>query len=525
MAATSSAHIYCRVSSQGQEDGYSLATQETACRSWCAERGLAVASVAREVWSGGDRHRPELDKLLAQLTPGDVVLAHSQDRLSRGGQMDTALIVGHIWDAGATLELVTEEFEQSETGALIRNVRAFSAALHLEKIREATQRGRRARVAAGKPIVSPKAPYGYQWRADKDGYDLDPMTAPVVRMIFDWALDGVTLRGICSKLMDRGIASPTGNPKWTPAVIRNLLLRPIYTGSAVAYRKRAERKPGGGYRQRPGRPDEWVTVPNVAEAIVTPDEQTAVAARMEWNQAHSTRNNRDPGATLLRAGIARCGHCGWSLAVAHPPADRPGSAPQYRCVRAEQQGAGCPRPTIAASLIDDAVWAKVAAVLRDPDIIAREVERRRTDGGLERDLTAIERLLAGIAEKQANTARAITAVGDDSAAAPLIAELKALAAQKTAAENERTELQQRITNRDGEAAKVKALAEWCATIGGKLDNLSYDKKRLALEALGVQVMIYRPGAVNSAGEPYPRWEMTMAPHPPDRSIVYPSTRR
>src|SRR3954451_19340201 len=113
MATTSSAHIYCRVSSQGQEDGYSLHTQEAACRMWCAERGLTVASVAREVWSGGDRHRPELDKLLARLTPGDVVLAYSQDRLSRGGQMDTALIVGHIWDAGATLELVTEEFEQS----------------------------------------------------------------------------------------------------------------------------------------------------------------------------------------------------------------------------------------------------------------------------------------------------------------------------------------------------------------------------------------------------------------------------
>ena len=142
-------------------------------------------------------------------------------------------------------------------------------------------------------------------------------------------------------------------------------------------------------------------------------------------------------------------------------------------------------------------------VLRDPNIIAREVERRRTDGGLEREVTAIDKILAGIAEKQANTARAIVAVGDDVAAAPLIVELKALAAQKTAAENERAELQQRITDRDAEAAKVKALAEWCATIGGKLDSLSYDKKRLALEALGVQVKIYRPGAVDRGWRPLP----------------------
>ena len=104
-------------------------------------------------------------------------------------------------------------------------------------------------------------------------------------------------------------------------------------------------------------------------------------------------------------------------------------------------------------------------------------------------------------------------------------ELKALAAQKTAAEKERAELLQRITDRDTEAAKVKALADWCATIGGKLDSLSYDKKRLALEALGVQVKIYRPGAVDPAGTPYPRWELTMAPDVPNESIVYPSTRR
>ena len=34
------AHIYCRVSSAGQEDGYSLSTQEAACRAWAGEASL-----------------------------------------------------------------------------------------------------------------------------------------------------------------------------------------------------------------------------------------------------------------------------------------------------------------------------------------------------------------------------------------------------------------------------------------------------------------------------------------------------
>src|SRR5215213_5305640 len=98
--APSHVHIYCRVSSAGQEDNTSLATQEAACRAWAAERDLPVVSVAREVWSGGDRHRPELDALIARFVPGDVLLSYDLYRLSRGGQVDTAVIIDRIESAG-----------------------------------------------------------------------------------------------------------------------------------------------------------------------------------------------------------------------------------------------------------------------------------------------------------------------------------------------------------------------------------------------------------------------------------------
>src|ERR671912_2196815 len=107
MTPTSRVHIYCRVSSQAQEDNTSLDTQEAACRSWAGERGLVVASVAREVWSGADRHRPELDALIARLTPGDLLLSYDLDRLSRGGQVDTTIIIDRIESAGTFVAFVT----------------------------------------------------------------------------------------------------------------------------------------------------------------------------------------------------------------------------------------------------------------------------------------------------------------------------------------------------------------------------------------------------------------------------------
>src|SRR5215216_679441 len=108
------AHVYCRVSSAGQEDGSSLDTQEAACRRWATERGLTVASAVREVWSGADRHRPELDALLDRLVAGDIVLVYALDRLSRS-QVDTAILIDRIERNGASLALVTEDYEKSAT--------------------------------------------------------------------------------------------------------------------------------------------------------------------------------------------------------------------------------------------------------------------------------------------------------------------------------------------------------------------------------------------------------------------------
>jgi hypothetical protein len=170
-----------------------------------------------------------------------------------------------------------------------------------------------------------------------------------------------------------------------------------------------------------------------------------------------------------------------------------------------------------------AIWTHVAAVLRDPAIIAAEVERQRDDGALERDLAAIEKMLAAIAEKQAITARAITAVDDDEAAAPLIAELKALGERKKAAQRDRDNLARRIADAEADRARVRSLADWCATVATNVDRLTYDEKRLALKALGAKVRVWREGAVRDDGTPLPRWELTLRPVASDSSIVYPAT--
>jgi site-specific DNA recombinase len=526
MSENKRVHVYTRVSSQAQEDNTSLGTQEAACRTWAAERSLPVASVAHEVWSGGDRHRPQLDALLDRLTPGDVVLAYALDRLSRS-QVDTAILIDRIEGAGASLALVTEDFERSAVGTFLRNAKAFVAELEREKIAERTQRGKRARAAAGKPLPGARAPYGYLWAdSEKTRLVRDEPHARVVREIFDLFLSGLPLRAVATRLEERGIPSPTGKERWLASSVRHILTHPVYTGSHVAYRERLTRLGNGNgqgpkYSRRTEPSDEWIVIPDVAPAIVSTEELAAVAERLAHNKTNAVRNNRSPEATLLRSGHIVCGHCGWSLMVRNSP----NRSSVYTCRSRIMKAHDCPQPGIAASLIDGPVWQRLTEILRDPAIIAAELARQRTDGGLDEKVAAMERHLTGLADKQTRVARAIAAVNDDDAATPLIAELKSLAEQKKAVERERDALVQRIADRDEEAAQVQSFAAWCQTVAANLDTLTYDEKRLALHALGVQVRVWTKNARDEAGEPLPRWDLQVRLLTPSPSLVSYTTRR
>ena len=325
-------------------------------------------------------------------------------------------------------------------------------------------------------------------------------------MLFQWALEGVSLRGIVARLRERGIPSPSGKQYWAPSVLRDLLRRTVYSGTATAYQTQQERLPNGSHLRRRRTPEEQVTLPGIAPAIVTPEEHAAVLARLDTNKATATRNNRDPEATLLRAGFIHCGHCGNRLTTTRHP-ERGAS---YRCDWGTAHRHNCPRPTILAHMIDPIVWEQVATVLRQPTIIAREVELRREDGSFARDLAAVERMIEAVTDKQGRIAKRVAAIDDD-VAAPLMAELHALATTKKVAEREQDDLRRRIADEEADATRLRSLSEWCQTVASNLDALTYAEKRLALDGLGVKVRIWRPGATDEQGNPYPRWQITLDP--------------
>ena len=94
------ARIYLRVSTREQS-----LTRQTAIIDEAQAAGFYVAGIYREHASGARSDRPELLRMVADLQPGDVVIAEKIDRISRLPLDEAEMLVARIRAAGATLAI------------------------------------------------------------------------------------------------------------------------------------------------------------------------------------------------------------------------------------------------------------------------------------------------------------------------------------------------------------------------------------------------------------------------------------
>jgi DNA invertase Pin-like site-specific DNA recombinase len=92
------ARIYLRVSTDDQDVVRQAGIEATA-----AAAGYYIAGVYREQASGARADRPELQRMISDLRPGDVVIAESMDRISRLPLEEAEQLIGRIRATGARL--------------------------------------------------------------------------------------------------------------------------------------------------------------------------------------------------------------------------------------------------------------------------------------------------------------------------------------------------------------------------------------------------------------------------------------
>ena len=128
---------YCRVSTQGQaKDGNSLEAQEKLLKENGAEE------IYSDAFTGTKTHRPELDKLLDKLQPGDKLVITKLDRIARSASQGTELIQA-LLDDGITVHVLNMGLmDNTPTGKLIRNIMLAFAEFERDMIIERTQEGK-----------------------------------------------------------------------------------------------------------------------------------------------------------------------------------------------------------------------------------------------------------------------------------------------------------------------------------------------------------------------------------------------
>jgi site-specific DNA recombinase len=503
------AAIYVRVSTVGQEtDGTSLGTQERACREYAEAHGYQVAGVFREVFSGAElRERPRLSELREAVRRGEVeaIVAYAVDRLSRE-QAHLYILDDECERAGVAMLFVTEEFDKTPVGKIIRSVKAFAAELEREKIRERTVRGMIARAEAGYHSGRGRALYGYRYADERRrSLVIDPATAPTVREIYRRIDGGESLRKVASDLTARGVPTPTGNALWRHTTLRAILSHPGYIGQGIALRRRCTRK--GGHQRQEFRPEEeTIALPEgVFPPLVDRETFARAQARLQRNRVELVRQVTEPERFLLRAGFVVCGRCGHTLSATWKDGAHTGG--RYPVYLAGRNHRGCAPGlatfSIKAEVLDAAAWGKVEEYLLNPGrFAARLAGRDDRDPAAER-LADVERLLADVKRQQGNLAAAIGRLGDPEASAPLEAQLQALAGTRRGLAAERDDLlASRAAWQIGQE-RQHALIDWWCNAAAAIGDFNYHGKRDALAMLGIKARVWPGGQYDIVTPPEP----------------------
>jgi site-specific DNA recombinase len=485
------AAIYVRVSSKGQEDNYSLETQEAACRTYAAERSYRVddARIYREVHTAAELwERPQLTALRAALRGGEfsAVICFAVDRLSRE-QAHLYILDDEAEWAGAELLFVTEEFEKTPVGKMIRSVKGFAAELEREKIRERSMRGHEAKLRAGKLVGNTPVPYGYKYNDTKTALLHDDVTAPIARRIFAECVGGASLRSIALHLTDEGIPTPRGLPLWTPTSVKIILNNPAYTGNFAARRWRTTRQKGKAVTERRPESDHIPMPEGICPPLIDRATYVATQAKLARNRTEATRNARNPERFLLRAGFARCACCGRALVAQIDPRDY-----AYYTVNLQQRAINHPagKFTISAAKLDGDIWELVSLILSDRSIIEREITGLADAAPESGKVESLDRALASLTRKQGNVAAGMALLDDDEARAPLAMQLQLLSEQKKALQAERDATIAQRTNSMALRERLDGLAAMGQAFAAQARTMAYSEKRDWLAALNVAVEVF-----------------------------------
>lgn len=390
--------LYARVSSDRQKEEGTIGSQTALLLEYAQEHDLHVPSewvFEDEGYSGATLARPGLERLRDLAAEGgiEVALIYSPDRLSRKYAYQVLLIEEFCRYGVETLFLKSAAAQTPEERLMVQ-FQGMIAEYERAQIAERTRRGKRYRAKAGCVNVLCGAPYGYRYVKKTEHaeafYEVVAAEAEVVRRMFAWYTQELwSIGAIARKLNEEQVRTRLGRSLWERSTVWGILRNRAYEGRAcfgkteVCPRQRVTRplRQKGGYarrcstsREKPR--SEWIEI--AVPALVSPSTFALAQERLAQNQQLSRRSTREP--TLLQ-GLLVCEQCGYGWYRTSTRTTRR-QIKYYRCLGSDRyrhlRGPVCSSPPLRQDYLDELVWQELLRLLRTPQLIEAELERRRT---------------------------------------------------------------------------------------------------------------------------------------------------
>ena len=326
--------IYCRLSKDDDLDGESasIANQRDMLESYCEKQGWEVVAVYQDDgYTGLNMERPDLKRMIKAIERRQVNLVITKD-LSRLGRnyLQTGYLIEDFFPRNGVRYIAMNDgidtLRENNDIAPFKNIlnemysKDISKKVHSSYLLKA-QKGE---------FTGCVAPFGYRKDPeDKNHLLVDEETAPIVRQIFRWALEGHGPNFIRRRLEEQKVPCPTwwnrergirnvrtkwekqdpvnGRYMWDFSVIKDILMNPVYAG-AIASQKKDYRFKIGTIGEK--KPQDWIVVEQRHEPLIDRKSFAIVQDKLK-----SRQRPRQNGETSLFAGLIKCGECGKSLTI------------------------------------------------------------------------------------------------------------------------------------------------------------------------------------------------------------------
>lgn len=298
-------------------EGETLARHRKILTDLAVRKGLYVEKIYEEVVSGETiEARQEIKQLIQDCYAGKYrgIIVIDISRLSRGNQGDAQTILDCLRFSNANRGILvvtpskTYDIANNHDDEEYMEFELFMSRREYKMIKRRLDRGRVQAVVEGN-YMGAKRPYGYNIVKTRKSRYLEPHPeeAPVVKLIFEWAMDENASPGrIAAKLDAMGIPSYHKNG-WNRSSVKNILSNTLYVGKVRWFNTvKVKTMVGTELQTHVTRyTDQLIEYDGKHEAIVTQEMFDAVKIRMPSSRTRLTHNLVNPMASLLF-----CSKCG-----------------------------------------------------------------------------------------------------------------------------------------------------------------------------------------------------------------------